>query len=83
MQESKASSFEITCKHPSPRSKEKKSLELMETPISSEVNFFSETSLKTIAKYEGALVKQTKRQNMSWLQDFDGILKFRTLWYES
>ena len=60
MQESKASSFEITCKHPSPRSKEKKSLELMETPISSEVNFFSDTSLKTIAKYEGALLKQTQ-----------------------
>ena len=39
MQESKASSFEITCRHPSPKSKKKKSLELMETPISSEVNF--------------------------------------------
>ena len=39
MQESKASSFEITCRHPSPKSKKKKSLELMETPISSEENF--------------------------------------------
>ena len=55
----------------------------METPISSEVNFFSETSLKTNAKYEGALVEQTQETNMSWLQDFDRILKFRTLWYES